>query len=133
VLNRNNLIVLLLILLWTGTWAVQTDRIDMPWPSVGPESVSIVAFVLENDAPDIDLDVEVTKATEILRQKYDVVVKIDDTPESIGSIEQGPAIVDESKKYGGKAIVLIGDTGAVLRSVAMPAKSEEMVGWVNGN
>lgn len=132
-INRNNAIVLLLILLWTGTWAVKTDRIDLPWPSVGPESVAVVAFVLDNEAPDIDLDVEVTKATEILRQKYDVVVRIDETPESIGSIEQGPVIVDESKKYGGKAIVLVGDAGAVLRSVAMPSKSEEMVGWVDGN
>ena len=30
-LNRNNAIVLLLIALWVGTWAVKTDRIDLPW------------------------------------------------------------------------------------------------------
>lgn len=129
-LNRNNTIVLLLIALWVGTWAVHTDRVQLPWVSTS-EQVAIVAFVLDNDAPDIDLDVQVTKATEILRQKYDVVIRIDDTPESIGSIEQGPVIVDESKKYGGKSIVLVGDSGSVLRSVAMPAKSEEMVRWVD--
>ena len=30
-LTRNNAIVLLLMALWVGTWAVQTDRVQLPW------------------------------------------------------------------------------------------------------
>lgn len=128
-LNRNNVIVALLIVLWVGTWAVQTDRVQLPWTVT--QEVAVVAFVLDNDAPDIDLDVEVTKAVEILRERYDVVLKLDDTPESVQSIQQGPVIVSEADKYGGKSIVLLSPDDSVIRSVELPSKAEEMVRWVD--
>lgn len=128
-LNRNNVIVALLIVLWVGTWAVQTDRVQLPWTVT--QEVAVVAFVLDNDAPDIDLDVEVTKAVEILRERYDVVLKLDDTPESVQSIQQGPVIVSEADKYGGKSIVLLSPDDSVIRSVELPGKAEEMVRWVD--
>lgn len=128
-LNRNNVIVALLIVLWVGTWAVQTDRVQLPWTVT--QEVAVVAFVLDNDAPDIDLDVEVTKAVEILRERYDVVLKLDDTPESVQSIQQGQVIVSEADKYGGKSIVLLSPDDSVIRSVELPSKAEEMVRWVD--
>lgn len=128
-LNRNNVIVALLIVLWVGTWAVQTDRVQLPWTVT--QEVAVVAFMLDNEAPDIDLDVEVTKAVEILRERYDVVLKLDDTPESVQSIQQGPVIVSEADKYGGKSIVLLSPDDSVIRSVELPSKAEEMVRWVD--
>lgn len=46
-LNRNNLVVLLLIALWLGTWAVKTGRINLP--SVEPAVVDRVTYVYEKD------------------------------------------------------------------------------------
>ena len=45
-LNRNNAIVLLLMALWVGTWAVQTDRVQLPWveSSVGTGPVTSIVF-----------------------------------------------------------------------------------------
>jgi len=129
VFNRNNLIVVLLLAVWLQHFGVFDKLIDRVSPV--PAKVAIVAFVLDNDAPDIDLDVEVTKAVEMLRDTHDVVIKIDETPESIASIEQGPAIAAAAEQVGGEAIVLVGDDGQVIRSTKIPPKSDEMVRWVN--
>lgn len=131
-LNRNNMIVLLLILLWTGTWAVKTDRIDLPWPSTSPAAVSVVAFVMDNDAPDVRFEDEVDMAIAELRVDFPSVVKIDETPESVTAIQQGPVLVAAAKGVGVPAIVLLGENDNVILAVAAKPRAAEMVGQVRG-
>lgn len=48
-LNRNNAIVVLLIALWVGTWAVRTDRIELPDWLPTTQQVDRVTYVYEKD------------------------------------------------------------------------------------
>lgn len=131
-LNRNNLIVLLLIALWVGTWAVKTDRIDLPWVTTDQAAVSVVAFVMDNDAPDIRFESEVDMAIAELRVDLPSVVKIDETPESVTAIQQGAAIVDAARAAGIPAIVTLDESDGVILAVPMAKTAAEMVGQVRG-
>lgn len=134
-LSRNNLIVVLLIALWVGGWAVKTERVQLPglpWVTNNPSTVSVVAFVVDNDAPDFRFESEVDLAILELRKEYPAVVKIDETPESVTALKQGPVIIDAANSAGIPAIVMLDGSDKVILSVPMAKTATEMVGQVRG-
>jgi len=98
-------------------------------PDVPPtvSDIGVVAFVFDNDSPDIRWQGEMQIAIRELRKTIDSVVQIDESPQSVGSIKQGKTIIEAANKISIPAIVILNSQDKVVKSVAMPKTSAEMI------
>ena len=105
-LNRNNAIVLLLIVLWVGTWAVKTDRIDLPWPTI-TQGIDRVTYVYEKDEGAVPRPISYSLA-ELNKLGGIIATELEVDPETgLGGIPtQDKIAVDAAKTAGLPALVV---------------------------
>ena len=110
------------------------EVVKLPKPVAPISQASVVAFVFDNDAPDIRLQSQMQLAIRELRKSFDSVVQIDDSPQSVGSIKQGPVIVAEANRVGLPAIVIVdsSDPPRVIQATKMPKTGAEINFRSNG-
>lgn len=118
--NRNNAIVLLLIAMLVGTWAVKTDRIELPNWLPSTQGVDRVTYVYEKDEGAVPRPVsyslaELNKIGGIIATELEV-----DQETGIGGIPTQDKIAVDAAKAAGLPALVVQQGGAVVNLFKSP-------------